>query len=190
MGTLFKYISDEVIANVEQGECPSCGKSGQLFPIDATPNQNEWDVYGDRVEELCAECLRSIPLRKLACRPQERQLQEMINRHFPKGTLIPEMRLGKFIGICDELRRTPQMPLFLQGEDWPFCCGDLTEYVGVPSSYEESIRIGKDFKMWDHGFRPYEELFGDMKLEPESLREVCIFRCQKCGELMFTWQAT
>lgn len=190
MGALFKYVSDEIIDAVETGSCPACNKSTRVFPIDATPGQEEWNLDGDRVEELCAACLRSIPLRKLAYRPQERKLQELINRFCPKGTLIPEMRLGKLIGICDELRRTPELPLFLQGEDWPFCCGDFAEYIGVPSSYEESIRIGRELKMWDQRFQSYEELYGDMALEPEALSEVCIFRCPRCEESMFTWQAT
>ncbi|OWK45766.1 hypothetical protein FRUB_02097 [Fimbriiglobus ruber] len=36
----------------------------------------------------------------------------------------------------------------------------------------------------------YKQLYGDMTLEPESLNEVCLFRCLKCGKEVFTWQMT
>jgi uncharacterized protein CbrC (UPF0167 family) len=111
----------------------------------------------------------------------------MVNRHYSKGTLSGDERIHKLVSICDEHRRTPTFPMFLQNEDWPWCCGDFCEYLGVPESYDESIRIGREVECWDGDF---QELYGDVTLEPEWLNEVCIFRCLTCGKQVFTWQMT
>ncbi len=190
MGNLFKYIADEIIDLVESRSCPRCQYKRPLFPIDATPELEEWDVYGDRVEELCSICFRNIPLRKLQPRDQEMRIQQMINQHYPKGSLRGDERLSKFIGICDEFRRTPTIPLFLQNEDRPFCCGDFAEFIGEPKSYKESIQIAKELTLWDRKFIDYEELYGDMTLEPESLREISLFLCHGCNKRIYTWQCT
>ena len=217
MGHLFKYIADTIVANtaIADTSCPGCQESVPVFPIEASPEQEEWDD-SEGVEELCAKCLRSIPLRKLETRDQEMKIQQWINQHYPKGTLRGDERLSKFVGICDEFRRTasatnfvarhlrrisshgicdefrrtPTFPLFLQGEDWPFCCGDFAEFQGTPKTYEESIRIGREWALWDRKFTTYEDLFGDMTLEPESLREVSLFRCPRCEKEIYTWQCT
>jgi hypothetical protein len=34
--------------------------------------------------------------------------------------------------LRDALRRTPRAPWFAQRDDWPMCCGDLTEFIGNP----------------------------------------------------------
>ena len=191
MGSIFKYIDDSLLpGGVEPDPCPNCDRGADAYLIDATPEQEEWDVYGPRVESLCVECIRSIPLRRLQPRDCEKKIQQLINAHFKKGTLTGAERHNRFVGICDEFRRTPQLPLFLQGEDWPYCCGDFSEFIGTPGSYEESIRIGREMSHWDHGPEDYESMYGEMTLEPEELKEVNIFRCLQCGNRVFTWQAT
>ena len=92
--------------------------------------------------------------------------------------------------MCDELRRTPRIPLFLQWEDWPFCCGDYCEYQGFPTTYEESMRVGTEIPHWEFGPKDFREIYGDTTLEPECLDEVCIFKCLKCKKEFFTWQYT
>ncbi len=190
MGTIFKYIADNIVNRVEPTVCPCCKKQAPVFVIDATPEQEEWSALGDRVDELCAGCIRAIPLRKLAPREQERTLQQLINHYYPKGTLSGAKRFSKLLGICDEFRRTPRMPLFLQSEDWPFCCGDFAEFRGNPASYEESVNIGRQLQLWDRCIADYKELYGDMTLEPESLQEVSLFKCPACSKTVFTWQCT
>ncbi len=190
MGSIFKYISDELLSESAETSCPACRSSNPAFTIDATPEQEEWGARGPRVDSLCATCIRSIPLRRLAPRDQEMVVQQLINAHYGKGILKGWERLSKLLNICDELRRTPHIPLFLQGEDWPYCCGDFMEYIGTPSSYDESIRVAREMDHWDHGPRSFSAVYGEMALEPESLEEVCIFRCFDCSSKVFTWQAT
>jgi hypothetical protein len=191
MGTIFKYLTDEALArSAESGPCPGCSTDAPVFRIEAAPHQEEWTGSDPMVEALCAQCLRSTPLRRLEPRDQEMDVQRLLSQHYPKGVLTGRERLGKLVGICDELRRTPRAPLFLQGEDWPFCCGDFAEYVGYPDSYEAAGHIGRTAAYWDRGPASFLELHGEAALEPESLEEVCIFRCLDCSTLLFTWQAT
>lgn len=187
MGSLFRYIADDVARQAESGECPSCLRETPLFPIEAAIDEDEWSLEADCPEELCADCIRRLPLRKIAPRRCEKFVPERINAHHPKGTLNGEKRIHLLVSICDEFRRTPTYPLFLQDEDWPWCCGDFCEYLGVPRSYEESIRVGREMKMWP---ADYASVYGDMTLQPESLNEVCLFRCLHCGKPVFTWQMT
>ena len=187
MGSLFRYIADDVANRAEGAECPCCHRHGALFPIEAAIDDDEWSVAADCPEEICSDCIRRLPLRKFSPRTGEKVVQELINAYYAKGTLSGEQRINRLVSICDEYRRTPMYPLFLQNEDWPWCCGDFCEYLGVPESYEESIRIGHEMQMWRGD---YKQKYGDMTLEPESLNEVCIFRCLKCGKQVFTWQMT
>lgn len=187
MGSLFRYIADDIAGRAEAGECPACHRHVPLFPIWAAIDEEEWTVTADFAEELCEDCIRRFPLRRLAPRDGEGAVQQMINAHYPKGTLSGEERVNKLVSICDEYRRTPTFPLFLQREDWPWCCGEFCEYLGTPASYEESIRIGREMTCWEGDF---QTLYGGMPLKPESLREVCIFRCLTCDKRVFTWQMT
>jgi uncharacterized protein CbrC (UPF0167 family) len=114
----------------------------------------------------------------------------MISEKYPKGTLSGQARMEILVGVCDELRRTPEIPLFLQNDDWPYCCGDFCEYIGSPKSYDESKDLPGISNYWDSGVSNYSELFGEMTLEPESLSEVCKFKCSSCSKDYFTWQST
>ena len=187
MGHLFKFISDEIARTAETGVCENCSLAKPLFPIHAEIDLDEWGYGSDSTEELCADCIRRLPLRRFAWRDSERRISQIVNEHHPRGTLRGDQRQCKLVSICDEFRRTPQFPLFLQNEDWPYCCGNFCEYLGVPACYDESIQIGRDTQCWQGDFTA---LYGDMTLEPESLNEVCLFRCLTCDSRMFTWQCT
>ena len=92
------------------------------------------------------------------------------------GSSTCEHAFGRCPGLTDR-----------QQENWPYCRGDSCEYRGVPVDYEESIRVGREMGCWEGDF---QELYGEMTLEPESLNEVCLFRCLKCDKRMFTWPMT
>jgi predicted ATPase len=66
MGTIFKYLTDEALArSAESGPCPGCSADAPVFRIEAAPHQEEWTGSDPMVETLCAQCLRSTPLRRL-----------------------------------------------------------------------------------------------------------------------------
>jgi hypothetical protein len=87
MGTLFRYLSDDVARGIEEGECAHCQRLVALFPIQAAIEDNEWTHQSDCPEELCSDCIRRLPLRLFAPRKGECVVQRMINDHYKKGTL-------------------------------------------------------------------------------------------------------
>ncbi len=191
MGKLFRYIIDQVAAQAETGICHYCDQARTVYPIRAVADDADyWDKGTEQIDELCAHCIRVIPLISLATRESERWLTAHINSHYPKGTLSKELRQTKLIGLADRLRRTPEMPLFLQGDDWPFCCGEWCEFLGVPDNGQAAIALVDTDTYWSGGPGTYASEFGDMTLEPEDLEEVSLFRCLHCHQPFFTWQFT
>ena len=70
----------------------------------------------------------------------------MVNQHCNKSELTGERRFNKAVEICDELRRTSDVLRYLQGEDWPCCCGEKAEYVGdIPAD----AAAHHDYECWD-----------------------------------------
>jgi hypothetical protein len=64
--------------------------------------------------------------------------------------------------MCEELRRTPRVPPFVQDDEWPLCCGDFVEYVGRPGLPEG----------WD------------------GLGGLSLFRCPRCSQAFEVFQHT
>lgn len=184
MGTTFRYISDKFVDRAPVETCVLCKTKGQVFPIEVAWDQEEWELACECTESICLTCIRMLPLRRFAVRIGESQIQQMVNSHYPKGSIPKDERIGKYGSVCDEFRRTPLLPLFVQDEDWPFCCGEFCEYLYSPQSYEEAEKIGSEIECW-HG-----DLFDEMVLQPETLNEVNVFGCLSCPRKLYTWQGT
>jgi hypothetical protein len=181
MGTTFRYIADAALRGMDEGECHHCGRTvSPLFyysGVIVDPNlSSDPDLAREepRVDEACGPCILSGNLRKDAyiVGIATRQLRQF-------GADVPSMLEG--------LHRTPEVPLFLQGFDWPVCCGEWCEFTGTPQSYEESVQVPPTRTLWRYGPATWDYGFD---LEPESLREVSLFRCLRCPNLYFVWQCT
>jgi hypothetical protein len=81
----------------------------------------------------------------------------------------------------------PHIPLMMQHADWPVCCNDWCEFTGNPTDYDASVQVPSSHQFWELG---PARLGFDFELQPESLSEVCIFRCFKCERSYFIWQPT
>jgi hypothetical protein len=80
----------------------------------------------------------------------------------------------------------------MQREDWPLCssgpgCGDWCEFVGNPRDKDAAVLVPSEYQFWD---RCPTKWSGDFEIIPESLREVCLFRCSACGQGYFIWKPT
>ena len=189
MGELFRYIADKLPAEASE-TCPGCERVAPLYPFLAKPDGTSWfDDDSDEDEAFCGHCIKTMPLPSLGVRGSERTITKLINDFYKKGSLSGERRQFLLVERTDALRRTPQLPLFLQAEDWPFCCADFCEYQGTPPTYQEAIEMGRKLPYWEYGPADFEEIFG-MTLQPEVLEEVCLFQCLTCKNQMFTWQMT
>ena len=185
MGSLFRYIEDSALCLADTDDkCDRCCAEAVSYGIDA---MLEGDT--DYIEHaLCVDCIGSIPLRQLRGRQSELAIQTAVNRYHPKGTLSGEGRLNRTVDICDAMRRTPQILMFLQNEDWPTCCGDLAEFVGdTPPAgnqcndyecWDDPASFVAQFKLTD--FYPLSRL--------EVMNTMSLFHCLHCSLKYWVFQ--
>ena len=189
MGTIFRYIADDALNAAKAAvDCEKCASPDHAFIVEAV-----LQVGGDDPDELdfgralCVNCIRSIPQRNLIPIFPELQIQAVVNRHYPKGTLSGEDRFKKAVDICDEVRRTPKIFMFLQNHDWPTCCGDVTEYIGNEPTIGSEFA---DYKCWNE-----DEFLANFKLSDfypldkiEVLYSMALFNCVTCPEKYWVFQ--
>ncbi|HYE19421.1 MAG TPA: hypothetical protein VEA69_13305 [Tepidisphaeraceae bacterium] len=181
MGTVFSQIADHALYPCGGDTCNHCGRSGVPIyvytgeivhsELAADPEDAEADP---EVYEVCARCILGGNLVKSSV-----SVKEVARSLAPNGRVRDH--------LIAEYHRMPDIPLFVQWDDWPHCCGEWCEFQGVPASYDESKRVPADDAYWDRGPKPWS--YG-AALMPESLQEVSRFRCQTCGKRYFTWQST
>lgn len=191
MGQIFTYIADEVLAHAGTvGRCPLCEKQARVYfyPNDVADPASPVDY----VDEACATCIRQVQFDFFDEKATRGRIQAMINSHFPKGSLSGVERGQRLEAVLSEYLRTPLLPGFVQGVDWPHCCGDYTEFFGEPQS--RSSGDLDHFEYWESG--PCDNPSGDLiyDLIPSErlavLGGVSGFRCNPCGRHYWTFQCT
>ena len=181
MGRVFRYISDDAMYPCGgSSSCHHCESTTKhLFAYFGTTVKPELaanpKLAADEpdISEVCASCILGGNVRKHLV---DSTIQKTINRFARDKALA-----------LHEFHQTPDIPLFLQHQDWPMCCGTWCEYIGVPNSDGESVIVPTTFGYWEHEPRKWESAHD---LRPESLREVSLFRCVSCDRRIFTWQFT
>jgi hypothetical protein len=161
MGQVFRYVSDDaLLAGKCEHPCPLCGATEDVYPIYADiPGPNE-EGPGP-ISEACIQCIRALPLEAISTWQTERAVLAHLRSSFP--ALGAEELEERRVAICQELRRTPRLPVFVQDDEWPFCCGDLAEFVG-----------GEDMSL----------------TRIASLGGISVFRCPRCGKEQEVFQST
>jgi uncharacterized protein CbrC (UPF0167 family) len=181
VGSVFRHVADAAMYACGGEQCHHCERAG--LPIyrysgeiidPALAHDPALAAEEPEVHELCADCILGGNVRKSDDRV--RQVAPTVTRFAADSARAVE-----------EYHRLPDIPLFLQREDWPMCCGEWCEFVGVPASYEESPGVPASHSYWERG--PATWRFTDQLL-PESLREVSLFQCVRCSRPWFTWQMT
>jgi hypothetical protein len=175
MGLAFRYIADNALAQSNLGSCQHCERTefssydycGEIINPRLAANV-ELATTDNKIFAACAACIHGGNIRKTDFE---------LGRVQP---IIDSFALDK-VSAARNYHLIPHIPLMMQDQDWPMCCGDWCEYVGNPKDDEESVRVPSQFQFWDH--RPSNETVDD-ELRPESLREVCLFRCLSCARLL------
>lgn len=158
--------------------CPICKKQGLLYPcngfLTSPGGMCDDENPESEISEACADC---IDAEKVA-RIEEYEFVDYLKGRYKDG-----------VHFRDGLRRTPQLPLLMQREDWAFCCNDLCEFVGSPATYEELLVIVGSCHYWD---RIRENRPRDFRRDgpPESLNEISAFRCLHCPKRFWIDQFT
>jgi uncharacterized protein CbrC (UPF0167 family) len=166
--------------------CPICGKSGDVYCIYA--DIQEPDGSESPISEACAECIRRLDVNQAARWETEKRLPTYLKNSQRLDKQAAQERLAS---ITLELRRTPRLPHFVQSDDWPFCCGDLTEYTGEPSA-EEAEALDRVGQYWHRGQASFHDLAVTLVSRGglPVLGGVSAFRCPRCGKRYWTFQCT
>ena len=179
MGKVFKYISDEILPSyASKGICSWCETETELYTFYAEDERG-------MATDACSNCIKTMPLKFIYWKSNERLIQSLVNERYPKGTKSQDQRFALTVEMCDEYRRTPRLPNFIQNDDWPNCCGDFTEFIGdAGRSYNGPY---EEFQWWG-----YEQ---DVAIEHgiEGMMggedRVSLFQCN-CGNKFWTFQCT
>jgi predicted RNA-binding Zn-ribbon protein involved in translation (DUF1610 family) len=188
MGEVFRYVADGALPAHRHVDlpCPICGKSGDAYYIYA--DIKEPDGSESQISEACAECIRRLDPEQVSAWDNEERLPIYLKATPGLDKRAERERLAAIIG---ELRRTPRLPVFVQWDDWPFCCGDLTEYTGEPSPAEAKA-LDREGQYWDRGPASFHDRAA--ALVPSAglavLGGVSAFRCPRCGKRYWTFQCT
>ena len=181
MGTTFQHISDIALAPSSLGECQHCEESAKTSydytgdivdpSLAANPQlaADEPEIYA-----ACADCINSGNLRKHKYELAE--IQRVVDQFIDDKE-----------SAIEQYHRIPHIPLMMQRNDWPACCGTWCEFTGNPSSQDDSVSVPSNHQYWNSG--PTDPHW-NFELRPESLREVCKFNCVNCGKRYFIWQPT
>lgn len=188
MGKVFPGIADAVLKahDTTRERCPACEKPAQVL----YPASGELIGCGERdgqtCHEVCAACLKAGRVEHVS----EWRTDDII-RAYVQTQVKPAARRRKVeAALKAELRSTPRFARFAQGDDWPLCCERVTEFRGSPRSLRALIRLSRSATYWEQRVVapcPYDfETDG----EPESLREVSIFKCAQCATEHWVFQFT
>jgi hypothetical protein len=186
MGNRFELIADDALVPLDDYEkCQVCFRTGvplyeaqgRIVNQDGSVDESK-DVYA-----VCESCLKT----GRVAHTSEWQTDRVIER------FASDPQAAKAL-----LRRTPRIPLMLQQADWPLCCGQLTEFTGVPKEDEGLANLLSPLIPWINGPIDQETvkekpwLVRDFEQDgpPESLDEISIFVCRSCGKGYFTDQYT
>lgn len=181
MGTVFRNIADGLLGLSEGDQCNHCGRadiptysySGKI--LDPSRAQDpELAQAEPEVCQLCADCIASGNVRK-----DSSSLTRIIRQ-------IETYASDKTQAV-EAYHRTPDLP-FIQGDTWPICCGELTEYVG------EQLPSGTRYDAYER-WEPMNSLVARFQMEDfypldklPVMHTMALFHCLYCPRRFWVFQ--
>ncbi len=189
MGKLFELIADHALKKLDEDddECHVCGKTH----IDLYPYQGKLTFENGKVDDdiyaACAGCL----LTKALSHNCDFEYIKTIDKYLATSNLNTEQQQIRKIQLIEKYQKTPDIPLFMQYQDRPLCCNDITEFSGHPVNKEELYKMTENTIYWEKEIKEKSELYDFRKVgNPESLNDVSSFKCLHCNRQFFTFQFT
>lgn len=189
MGQLFELIADNALETLDEyyTDCNVCGKSEiDLYEYNGKYRLDNGEIDDD-IFAVCAECILTKNLSHVCDFEYIKTIKEYLSN--TDLTIQEQSELEN--KLIEKYQRTPDIPLFVQGDDTPLCCNDITEFTG-------SLKQKKDFDetekyiYWERKIISEKyEFFDFIKYgNVESLSEISTFKCSHCGMKYFTFQFT
>lgn len=179
MGTVFQHVADHALVSIEAAACQCCahedtpvyGYFGTIIRPELAADP-ALAVSEPTVYEVCADCIHAGLVDKADLTTALRTI----------ATHAADPAAARHA-----LMYLPDIPLFLQGFDWPMCCGNWCEFTGVPASDDALPGLQASHRAWPADSHPRDFARDG---GPESLCEISMFRCQTCGQGHYTDQFT
>jgi len=141
----------------------------------------------DDIAVACEPCLKTGRIIHVSERKTDAIIRRYLCGYFTdKGPAFVEQKAQE---LFLALRKTPRVPMFMQGDDWPLCCGDLTEYKGNPKEFDELPSVNGPRIYWEEGIKEFGAGF-ESDGPPESLSEISFFECLSCDKQYWIFQFT
>ena len=192
MGKIFELISDIVLEKLGDNytECHVCDRTDiDLYNYQGTVYDENGNALGSDYDSyaVCADCI----LAGRVTHTCDFEYIKTIEHYLESLDLTTEKKLLIRTCLIDKYQRTPDIPIFMQYEDRPLCCNDISEFIGYPENDEELFDISEQYIYWERGLKPKHESYDFREYGcPESYREIAVFQCVHCRKKYFTFQFT
>ena len=181
MGEVFRYVADEALEDCGSGECQHCQSNdkpiysylGTIKDPKLAANL-DFALKNPDVYELCADCIQGGNVEN----GEVDKVAETIKR---------SARDSEY--SWREVHKIPSVPSFVQGFDWPMCCGEWCEFLGNPASMTELFSIQEISQLWDVWSDGFARDFKECG-KPESFLDVSKFVCHCCRKNYYIDQYT
>jgi len=189
MGQPFELIADNALEKLGEhyNECHICEKSD----CDLYQYQGQWQKESGEIDDdiyaICSNCILTKNLAHIC----DFEYIEIIEEYLAKTNLTAEERELRKKSLTSKYQKTPNIPTFMQYEDRPLCCNDITEFIGHPTNKEELYRMTENVLYWEKQIKEKSEFYDFRKYgNPESYSDVASFKCKHCENKYFTFQFT
>lgn len=187
MGKLFELIADKALEKLDHyyKGCHVCNKNGlDLYKYHGKYQLENGEV-DDELYSVCSECILT---KKLSHKCDFEYIKIIGNYISTLNLTVPEQQQTREL-LIEKFQRTPDIPRFMQHEDRPLCCKDITEFVGYPTTDEELYQTTETNIYWERAITPRPAHYDFRKNgRPENFSDVAIFRCSHCERKYFTFQ--
>ncbi len=189
MGQLFELIADNALKKLDDyyDECHVCNKTNtDLYQYQGKVQLENGEIDDD-IYAVCADCILTKNLNHICDFEYIRTIE---NYFATTGLTIEEQQLRKRL-LIGKYQKTPDIPIFMQYEDRPLCCNDITEFVGHPIDKNELYKMTENVIYWEKQIKEKSKSYDFRKFgDPESFRDVASFKCSHCDKQYFTFQFT
>ncbi|MGJ1430310.1 hypothetical protein ACR79M_01560 [Sphingobacterium spiritivorum] len=189
MGKIFDLIADSALEKLDSyyDECHVCNRTDiDLYPYQGKLHLENGEVDDD-IYAACSSCI----LKGNLTHSCDFAYFEIIDQYLRQKDLNDAAYIHNKNILTEKYQKTPDIPIFMQYDDRPLCCNDITEFTGYPKDADECYDLTEKATYWEKQVCEKSEFYNFRKYgAPESKRDIAFFCCKHCETLYFTFQFT